>query len=81
MKMFIVCLATLVGLSSCFAERNLQGQIIDAELIRIDTIYRYPDNQQKLTWKCPYNNVEYVTYTNLKLQYNLGSKMPIIVSR
>lgn len=66
---------------SCIAEQEIQGEMVNAELVKIDTVYRYPSQQQLLTWRSAQRNVEYVTYASINSRYTLGSRITMIVSR
>lgn len=81
MKTIIVVLA-LVGLTSCFSRRELQVEMVSAQLVRIDTVHRYYPNEykQQLTWRDE-QNVEYVSYVPLQAVYMVGTKMAVLKSR
>ena len=71
----------LVVIAGCYTHRELQVEMVKAELIRIDTVNRYSNLQrQQLTWKDQYN-MEYVSYADMKQVYILGTKVPMLVSR
>ena len=76
----VVVFAVTVSLCSCFGEKEIQVNLVDAQLVKIDTIYRYSGNQQVLVWKCS-NNIEYVSYASMGKTYQVGSKMLMMVQR
>jgi hypothetical protein len=77
----ILVIAAIVALYSCTARRELQADIVNAELIKIDTVYRYASNpQRQLTWRDDYD-IEYVTYAALSTTYALGTRMMVLVKR
>jgi hypothetical protein len=77
-KIAVVLLA--VALGSCGAERQIQVDMLGAELIKVDTVYRYPGNEQLLVWKAA-NDVEYVSYAPLTQPYRVGTRMVVMVRR
>jgi hypothetical protein len=81
MKTILVLLA-LVGLTGCFSRRELQVEMVSAQLVRIDTIHRYYPNEfkQQLTWRDE-ENVEYVSYAPMQAVYMVGTKMAVLKSR
>ena len=47
---------------SCATEKEIQSDIIDVQLVKIETVQRYPDLEQKLlTWR-DRNNIDYITF-------------------
>ncbi len=76
----LVCVVAVVFLYSCSAEREVQVEMMNAELIKIDTIYRYPGVQQVLTWRCA-KDMEYISFEPINNYYKLGFKTPVLVRR
>ena len=75
----LMCIALFCA---CGFSREIEVDFVNAELVKIDTVYRYPNTyQQVLTWKSVENNVQYVTYTPLSNAYSLGSRMLVMVRR
>ena len=80
MKTILVS-AALVALCSCAARKEVQVQMVNARLIKVDTVYRFnTDPQKQLTWRDE-NEIEYITYAALGTPYTLGSKMMVLVRR
>lgn len=75
---------SLMGLGILFAcgtSREIEVDFVNAELVKIDTVYRYPNNyQQVLTWKSE-NNIQYVSYASLNNAYAVGSRMLVMVKK
>ena len=68
-------------LFSCAVEKEVQADLIEVELVKIETIQRYPDQEQKLlTWKDG-NNISYVTFEPMSANYKLGSVMKMMVRK
>jgi hypothetical protein len=68
------------GMSSCYVNRDIQVNMLGAELVKIDTVYRYTGSEQLLIWKCS-NDVEYISYEPMNKSYQVGSKMVVLVRR
>ena len=67
---------------ACGTSREIEVDFVAAELVRIDTVYRYPNTyQQVLTWRSTESNVQYITYTRLSTGYSVGSKVLVMVRR
>jgi len=82
MKTMIVLLLALVALASCYSPREIQVDIVSAQLVRIDTVFRYVNEktQQVLTWR-DNENIEYVSYVPLQASYTVGTRMSVLRKR
>jgi hypothetical protein len=81
MKIILSALIIITVFMSCVSGREVQAEIVSAELVRIDTIYRYPNMQEQLlTWKSP-KNVEYVSYASMYNSFVLGARMPMLIAK
>jgi hypothetical protein len=68
-------------LCSCSTGKEVQMSMIDVELVKIDTVQRYPQDRQKLlTWH-GFDNVDYVTFAPITNYYSLGSRMKVMVRK
>lgn len=76
----LVCIVAAAFLYSCSAGKEMQVEMMNAELVKIDTIYRYPGVQQVLTWRCA-KNIEYVSFEPINNNYRLGFRAPVLVRR
>jgi hypothetical protein len=77
-----LCIIGMGLLFSCGLSREIEVNIVSAELVRIDTIYRYPNLQQQvLTWRSRESNVQYVSYASIRNNYALGSRMLVMVRK
>src|SRR5688572_11779865 len=59
MSSFIV-IAFASALASCELHKELQADMVNVELVKMDTVYRFIQNQKLLTWRCQ-NGVEFVS--------------------
>ena len=82
MKTMIVLLLAAVSLASCYSPREIQVDIVSAQLVRIDTVFRYMNDksQQVLTWR-DNENIEYVSYVPLQANYTVGTRMSMLRQR
>jgi hypothetical protein len=82
MKTVILSLLAVATLSSCYSSREIQVEMVSAQLVRIDTIYRYSETQtkQQLTWRDNLNT-QYVSYEPLNRSYNIGTRMALLRTR
>jgi len=77
----ILISAALVALCSCATRKEVQVKMVNARLVKIDTIYRFhTDPQKQLTWKDK-NEIEYVTYASFGITYPIGTEMMVLVKR
>ena len=77
----ILVIAMVIAMSSCSSPRELQTQIVSAELVKIDTVFRYSnDPKQLLTWRDA-NRIDYVTYVTLNNSFLVGARMIVLVRR
>jgi hypothetical protein len=65
----------------CAHEREVQMNMVNVQLIKIDTIQRYPNSaEQLLTWRSE-DNISYITYEPMSMYYAVGSKMKVMIRR
>lgn len=71
----------MVFVFGCYSGKELQADIINAELVKIDTVYRHPSNrEQLLTWKTD-DNLQYVSYASMDQVFVVGSKIMMLVRK
>ncbi|MCW3074825.1 MAG: hypothetical protein JWP69_1894 [Flaviaesturariibacter sp.] len=80
MKVLITAVLFVSALVSCSVKRELQAEVVSAQLVQIDTVNRYSGNQLYLTWKCS-NNITYGTYASIPNRYQVGLVMPVMIQR
>jgi len=70
--------AAIVG---CTSEKEVQMDLTDVQLVKIDTIRRYPNAAEKvLTWRGE-DQVSYVTFVPIETYYPIGARMKVMVKR
>jgi hypothetical protein len=66
---------------ACSSQKEIQMNMAEVQLVKIDTIKRYPSSwEQLLTWRST-DNVSYITYEPIDNKYAIGSKMTVMVRR
>ena len=77
----VITLVLVAVLFSCSVDREIQADIVDVQLVKIDTIQRYPNMKQKLlTWRSN-SNIAYVTYEPMSSRFTVGSRMKVMVAK
>lgn len=73
-----VLTAIIIG---CGTSKEFQMDLTDVQLIKIDTIQRYPSNSEKvLTWQDD-NHMSYVTFVPMETYYTVGARMKVMMRR
>lgn len=80
MKTVISAAVVALALFSCASQNEIQVEFVNAELIKIDTVYRPSGHEQVLTWRTP-NNVQYISYASIDDVYLVGARFPVMVRR
>ena len=79
MKTLLILVA--VSLFSCSMERQVQVKMVDVELVKVETVYRDSNQQEKiLTWQDD-NYIQYISYEPVNSVANIGSRMKMLVRR
>ena len=82
MKTTLVALAllALIGCTNSFREIQ-QADMVKAQVVKIDTIWRYPERVKQLTWKDT-DEIKYITYVSIYNElYAIGSSMYVMRKR
>lgn len=79
MKTVLSVFLAAIVLCSCYSNKA-QVQMTHAELVKIDTIYRYDHRQQVLTWRSE-DKTEYKSYAALGPVFTLGSRVAVFVQK
>ncbi|HEV7780014.1 MAG TPA: hypothetical protein VGO58_02055 [Chitinophagaceae bacterium] len=78
MKTILIVLLT--GIMGCYTSKEIEVEMIQAELVRIDTITRHPDTRKMLTWR-DQDDINYVSYAEMYENYSLGLRMMVMRRR
>ena len=66
--------------AGCYTEKTIQLHAVSVQLIKIDTVYRYPVREQLLTWKAE-DGTSFVSYEDLDKPYVLGTRFMVMLKR
>lgn len=76
----ILAAAALI-LMGCGASREINVEIVSAQLVRVDTIYRSTDDpKQQLTWR-DRDNIEYISVVSMNRNYAVGTVLNMLRPR
>lgn len=80
-----ILLTSLVAFfTACSTGRELQADLVNAELVKIDTVTRHyidaVQQQRQLTWR-DINNMEYVTFVPIHNTFPVGYRMMVIMPK
>ncbi len=79
MKTILAAIGFIVVIG-CGTQKEIQVEMVQAELIKIDTIFRQPKEQKLLTWRGQ-DNVEYISFVSMNQTYSLGTSMMVLRTR
>ena len=79
MKTIVIAMIIFV-LWGCRIDRDIQVEFVKAELIKIDTVRRYPRDEKQLTW-LDQNNVRYTSYISIDKHIAVGTTMLVMRPR
>ena len=79
MKKVLALVAALVCIA-CASPKAVQVSVVQAELVKVDTVYRLNGNVQLLTWRSK-SNIEFVSYAGIQEHYLIGLRMPVFLPR
>ena len=66
-------------LTGCYSTKQVQVEMVNATLVRIDTINRETQYQKQLyTWK-DQSNIEYTSFVSMSNRYALGTIMTVLL--
>jgi len=80
MKTILVAIAFVVAVG-CSSVPPLQVEMVKAELVKIDTIFRQEYEKKQLTWRDLNNNIEYVSFVSMHETYPLGTTIFVMRTR
>ena len=81
MKIILAASGLLAVLGCANLRQTQQVDMVRAELIKIDTIFRHPDKVKQLTWK-DQDNIEYISYVSIyNATYEVGTSVFVMRKR
>jgi hypothetical protein len=79
MKTILVAMVCLAAVA-CSSVREIQVEMVRAELVKIDTVFRRPNEKQQLTWR-DHDNIKYVSFASMDQNFPLGISMVVMRTR
>jgi hypothetical protein len=76
MKTIIAALC-IIALSGCRIERDIPVEFVKVELIRIDTVFRYPKDRKLLTWQDE-DKIRYTSTISIEKHIAVGSTLLVM---
>lgn len=77
----ILFLALCMAGTSCFSSHEIQAELVDATLVKVEVVNRYPDIKQKiLTWQTE-KAVSFVTFESSSVDIPLGTHTKVLLQR
>lgn len=81
MKTILFAIATLLVVAGCASTKEINVEMISAELVRVDTVYQGSSHEkQQLTWRAK-DDLEYVTLVSMSSRYPVGTIMTLLRQR
>ena len=79
MKTFLAAVALIV--IGCTTTKEINVELVSAQLIKIDTVYRNSDSpKQQLTWRDK-DNIEYISLVSMDKSYPVGTVLNMLRQR
>lgn len=76
----ILAALSFVAVTGCASTKEIQVEMVQAELIKIDTVFRQPYGKKQLTWRDK-DNIEYKSFVSMDQTYPLGISMIVMRTR
>jgi uncharacterized protein YcfL len=81
MKTVLVVFVVLLVVIGCRSTREINVEMVSAQLIKIDTVFRGSNEpKQQLTWRDK-DDIEYVSLVSMSRLYPLGLTMNLLRQR
>ena len=77
-QIFTLLLAVVIF--GCAEQKDIQMDLTEVQLVKIETVQRYNSKEKALTWLDD-NHISYVTYVPEEIYYPLGTRMKVMVRR
>ena len=81
MKTILLPFALIAAVGCGNLKETQQVDMVQAKVIKIDTVYRYPEHLKQLTWK-DNDDIRYISYVSIYNEmYAIGSSMYVMRKR
>jgi hypothetical protein len=68
------------SIAGCYIDKDIQVEIVNAQLVKVDTIYRNDEGHKLLTWLAS-DRTTYYSFENLENFIPVGTSMRVLVKR
>ena len=81
MKTVLIPIALVAAVGCANLRQVQQVDMVEARVVKIDTVYRYPQQMKQLTWRDS-DDIQYVSFVSIYNQvYSIGSSMFVMRKR
>jgi len=81
MKTTLLLFAVIAAVGCTNLKQVQQVDMVQAKVIRIDTVFRYPEHVKQLTWKDA-DDIQYISFVSIYNElYGIGSSMYVMRRR
>jgi hypothetical protein len=81
MKTFLLPFALIAAVGCANLRETQQVDMVQAKVIKIDTVYRYPDHLKQITWK-DNDDIQYVSFVSIYNEtYRVGTSVFVMRKR
>ena len=81
MKAILAMAVVLLAVIGCRSTREINVELVSAQLVKIDTVFRSSGNpKQQLTWRDK-DNIEYISIVSMNRRYPLGVTIDMLRQR
>jgi hypothetical protein len=81
MKTILVAMSLLAAVGCANLRQAQQVDVVEAKVVKIDTVIRHPDPLKQITWK-DQDDIQYISYVELNDRtFQLGSVMYVMRKR
>ena len=81
MKTILLPFALIAAVGCANLKETQQVDMVQAKVIKIDTVYTYPEHLKQLTWK-DNDDIRYISYVSIYNEmYAIGSSMYVMRKR
>jgi hypothetical protein len=76
----IIPLVIVLAVAACNTGKEIQADMVSAELIKVDTVYRHPRQEIQLTFRCQ-NKLELVSFAPMYSHYQVGTRYQVLLTK
>lgn len=78
MKTILLPFALIAAVGCANIKETQQVDMVQAKVIKIDTVFRYPEHMKQLTWK-DIDDIQYISFVSIYNEtYKIGSSLYVM---